>query len=618
MSQTSSLLAAAADSSTLRLSHIALALSPASLLAMATLTLIGMAAGVCRADDGPAWDKAEAVPMFTVGNYCEGVVFDHIGQGYISHGNQITLFTLDGRHRKWAETGAPNGHKVLPDGTHLVCDASHHAVLHLSAAGKMLEHAASQCDGQPLRGPNDLTLDTPHGGFYFTDPGESGKENPIGTIHYVDKAGKCTQCDGGYAYSNGIVLTPDGKKLYVAESQHNRVWLYDVEAPGKLANKRLFADLPTKDTEAGQIDNQPDGMCLDLAGNLYVAHYGMKQVQVLNPEGKIIARLPGGNTTTSNVAFGGPYMDQLFVTGGLGPEAGEGGLFRLDLNVKGLVVLPPPANQMADQMELGPDSQRQEGVPQGTVTHVAGYRSKVFPGTVRDYWLYVPAQYDKSKPAAVMVFQDGASYVNEMGDQRVPVVFDNLIHKGEMPVTIGLFISPGVFPPTAEGEQPISNRSFEYDTLSDQYPRFIVDEMLPLVGKDYNLTQEAAGRAICGISSGGICAFTVAWERPMAFSKVLSHVGSFTNIRGGHNYAAMLRKTPPKPIRVFLQDGSGDLDNEHGNWPLANLEMARSLAFMKYDYRLEYGDGGHNHKHGGAILPDSLRWLWRGYQQAGK
>ena len=134
---------------------------------------------------------------------------------------------------------------------------------------------------------------------------------------------------------------------------------------------------------------------------------------------------------------------------------------------------------------------------------------------------------------------------------------------------------------------------------------------LPLIGKDYNLTQDASGRAICGISSGGICAFTVAWERPNAFSKVLSHVGSFANIRGGHNYAAMLRKTPAKPIRVFLQAGSGDLDNDHGNWPLSNLEMARSLAFMNYDYRLEYGDGGHNHKHGGAILPESLRWLWR-------
>jgi enterochelin esterase family protein len=266
-----------------------------------------------------------------------------------------------------------------------------------------------------------------------------------------------------------------------------------------------------------------------------------------------------------------------------------------------------------DDYQLGPDSQRQEGVPQGKVTkHM--WTSKIFDGTVRDYWVYVPAQYDAAKPACVMVFQDGGNYVNETGQFRVPIVFDNLIHKKEMPVTIGIFINPG-----HRGESPPdnqfrrNNRSFEYDTLSDQYARFLLEEILPEVGKEYKLTNEAAGRAICGISSGGICAWTVAWERPDAFSKVLSHVGSFTNIRGGHVYHALIRKTKPKPIRVFLQDGSGDLDNEHGNWPLANQEMAAALKFAKYDYRFEYGTGGHNGKHGGAILPESLRWLWRDY-----
>jgi enterochelin esterase family protein len=193
----------------------------------------------------------------------------------------------------------------------------------------------------------------------------------------------------------------------------------------------------------------------------------------------------------------------------------------------------------------------------------------------------------------------------------VPIVFDNLIHKRQMPVTIGVFIDPGVIPPAEKGKQPQRNRSFEYDTLSDQYARFLLEEILPEVGKQYKLTEQAEERAICGISSGGICAFTVAWERPQAFRKVLSHVGSFTNIRGGHVYHAMIRKTEPKPLRIFLQDGSGDLDNQHGNWPLANQEMAAALKFAKYDYRFEYGDGGHNGKHGGAILPDSLRWLWR-------
>ena len=232
-----------------------------------------------------------------------------------------------------------------------------------------------------------------------------------------------------------------------------------------------------------------------------------------------------------------------------------------------------------EKYKLGPDSMRQEGVPKGSVTKI-GWHSKVFPGTVRDYWVYVPAQYDGKKPACVMVFQDGGGYVGETGDFRVPIVFDNLIHKGEMPVTIGIFINPGhlgELPP--KNRWQASNRSFEYDTLSDQYARFLLKEILPEVGKRYKLTDDPAGRAICGITSGGICAFTVAWERPDVFSKVLSHVGSFTNIRGGHVYPALIRKTANKPIRVFLQDGSNDLDNEHGNWPLANQEMAAALKF---------------------------------------
>jgi len=293
------------------------------------VSLIFCPVAVWAQNDLPA--KAEAVKLFEVPHYCEGVVFDHDGRGYVSEGETIVQFTLDGKHSDWAVTGAPNGHKVLADGTHLVCDASRHAVLRLSADGKLLDPASTECDGKPLRGPNDLSLDTPHGGFYFTDPGDSGIEKPIGTVHYVDAKGKTHLCDGGLAFPNGVVLTPDGKHLYVGESQKNRVHVYDVEAPGKLVRRKLLADLPKKDPERGQIDNQPDGMCLDAAGNLYVAHYGMREVQVLSPEGKLIGRLPGGNVTTSNVAFGGPKMDQLFVTGGLGAESGGGGVFCLDL-----------------------------------------------------------------------------------------------------------------------------------------------------------------------------------------------------------------------------------------------------------------------------------------------
>ena len=287
-------------------------------------------------------------------------------------------------------------------------------------------------------------------------------------------------------------------------------------------------------------------------------------------------------------------------------------LFPFALALSGLLAAAT-ACLAADDYKLGPDSMRKDGVPQGTVTKHK-WESKIFAGTVRDYWVYVPAQYRADKPACVMVFQDGGGYVSTNGTYRVPNVFDNLIAKHEMPVTIGIFINPGEIPATEPGKPSTKNRSFEYDTLSDQYARFLLEEILPEVAKNYNLATNAASRAIGGASSGGICSFTVAWERPDAFSKVLSHVGSFTNIRGGHVYPALIRKTPHKDIRVFLQDGSGDLDNQFGNWPLANQEMAAALRFAKYDYEFVFGDGAHNGKHGGAILPDSLRWLWRDYK----
>jgi enterochelin esterase family protein len=265
----------------------------------------------------------------------------------------------------------------------------------------------------------------------------------------------------------------------------------------------------------------------------------------------------------------------------------------------------------ADDYKPGPDSMRQPDVPKGTITKYTWKGSKIFPGTARDYWVYVPAQYDGKTPACVMVFQDGGSYLKEDGAYRAPVVMDNLIHKKEMPVTIGIFINPGEIPSDDPTKKPVRNRSFEYDSLSDRYARFLLEEILPEVSKSHKLRDDAAGRGICGASSGGICAFTVAWERPGEFSKVISHIGSFTNIRGGDVYPGMIRKTEKKPIRVFLQDGTNDLDNLHGNWPLANQQMAAALKFKGYDYQFVMGDGGHTGKHGGAILPDTMRWLWR-------
>ncbi len=263
---------------------------------------------------------------------------------------------------------------------------------------------------------------------------------------------------------------------------------------------------------------------------------------------------------------------------------------------------------------LGPDSQRQPGVPQGTVTHYT-WNSKIYPGTVRDYWVYVPAQYAAEKPACVMVFEDGKSYMSEDGRARIPIVFDNLIAKHDMPVTIAILIDPGVLKALAPGQQDRVNRSYEYDGLSDRYARFLLDEILPEVGKHYNLSTNPNDGAISGGSSGGICSFTVAWTHPEAFRRVLSFIGSFTDLRGGDIYPALIRKTEPKPLRVFLQDGNHDLNNFAGDWWMANQSMASALTFAGYDVKFVTGDKDHDMIQGGAIMPDALRWLWRDYPQ---
>ncbi len=236
-----------------------------------------------------------------------------------------------------------------------------------------------------------------------------------------------------------------------------------------------------------------------------------------------------------------------------------------------LLLLPALASA-ADAYKICPEATPVDGVPQGIVTEHSFDTCKTFPGTTRKYWVYVPKQYDGKTPAAVMVFQDGLWYADLKGQYRVPTVFDNLIHEKAMPVTVGVFVTPGMFP-AKDGGKPRENRSFEYDTLSDWYANFLLYDLLPEVGKTVKLRTDPAGRALGGISSGGICAFTAAWEKPDQFGKVLSHVGSFTNIRGGDAYPGLIRKTEVKPIRVFLQDGAGDLDNLHGSWPLANLYL---------------------------------------------
>jgi enterochelin esterase family protein len=211
-----------------------------------------------------------------------------------------------------------------------------------------------------------------------------------------------------------------------------------------------------------------------------------------------------------------------------------------------------------------------------------------------------------------MVFQDGHDYVGTKGAWRVPVVFDNLIASGDMKPTIAVFLNPGHIGDTKPASAwKNNNRGKEYNSLGDAYARFLLEEILPQVTKDYRLTDDPEGWGIAGASSGAICAFTVAWERPNQFRRVFSTIGSYVDLAGGHVYPSLIRITERKPIRIYLQDGTGDLDNQFGNWPVANRQMAAALAFMKYDHTFMLGDGAHNSKHGANLFPEAMKWLWR-------
>jgi enterochelin esterase-like enzyme len=266
-----------------------------------------------------------------------------------------------------------------------------------------------------------------------------------------------------------------------------------------------------------------------------------------------------------------------------------------------------------DVAAYGPDSYEQAGVPHGTLSEKLVHTSKIYPGMESDYWIYVPAQYDPQKPAALMVWQDGQGLVQRDGGTRAQIVFDNLMHQKKIPVMIQVFISPGKVGPRAM-------RSIEYDTVNDTFARFLRDEILADVAGKYNLRKDGYSRGIAGNSSGGICAFNVAWHQPDQFSRVLSRIGSFTSIQwhpgeidGGNVYPFKIRKEPKRNIRVWLQDGSEDLENNHGSWPLQNIQMANSLKMMGYDFHLSFGNGTHNGAHGNAELPEEMTWLWRDY-----
>ena len=250
-------------------------------------------------------------------------------------------------------------------------------------------------------------------------------------------------------------------------------------------------------------------------------------------------------------------------------------------------------------------------IPKGEQLKFTFDKSKVFPGTMREVTVYVPKQYDPAKPACLYVNQDGVQY-------KAPEVFDALIHSKEMPVTIGVFVTPGVVPAASDQVLARYNRSFEYDGLGDGYARFLLDELLPEVetkqtadGRAIKLSKNGNDRAIGGASSGAICAFTAAWERPDAFQRVFSAIGTYVGLRGGHNYSTLIRKYEPKPLRIFLEDGSKDLNIYGGDWWMANQAMERSLVFAGYEVTHNWGDGGHNSNHATQIFPDAMRWLWK-------
>jgi enterochelin esterase family protein len=258
------------------------------------------------------------------------------------------------------------------------------------------------------------------------------------------------------------------------------------------------------------------------------------------------------------------------------------------------------------------DSLPQKDVPQGRLEKFEWKTSKIFPGTVRDITVYLPAGFQPGEETCLMVWQDGTRHVDPAGSMRASVVFDNLIHKKDMPRTVGVFIDPGRKANQKPGDKA-ANRGFEYDSLGDAYARFLIDEILPEVEKRHQtkFRPQPEAWAIAGGSSGGICSFTVAWERPDKFRKVLSWVGSFVDLKGGHVYPSLIRVTERKPIRIYLLDGENDLDNKFGNWPIANKQMAAALRYMNYDFRIDWTQCFHGSKGMAPNLPEALHWLWR-------
>ncbi len=274
----------------------------------------------------------------------------------------------------------------------------------------------------------------------------------------------------------------------------------------------------------------------------------------------------------------------------------------------------------AQEYPLGPDSQPRPDVAKGTITRHVLPPGRFYPGTPHNYALYVPTRYDASKPTPFMIFLDGSGPLGNQ--QRVPTVFDNLIAKGDIPPMIGIFIDPGVLPAVAgDAQQNRYERIFEYDSLSGRFAQFLNDELIAEVGRQYNLSKNPDDHAIAGVSTGAVGAFVAAWQRPDLFRRVLSFIGTYVHMKGADSLPAMIRRTEPKPIRLYLEAGR----NDHivpgqpygvffaGSWPINNQLMYEALQFAGYDVKLDLGENAHNMSHGSAIMPDAIRWLWRDY-----
>ncbi|MER5545970.1 alpha/beta hydrolase-fold protein [Streptomyces sp. NPDC002589] len=270
---------------------------------------------------------------------------------------------------------------------------------------------------------------------------------------------------------------------------------------------------------------------------------------------------------------------------------------------------PLPIDQSDVRYVHGPDSTVEPGVPVGETIEFEWNDSVIYPGTSRKFWVHVPARYGPSRPASLMVFQDGWWYLDPVGEIRGAVVLDNLVHRGDIPVTIGVFVDPGVLP----GAVHPHHRGAEYDAFDDRYVSFLLSEIIPEVTKRYAIAEDPDRCGICGSSSGGSCAFTAAWLRPDKVRRVLGNLSSSAQLSGGNPYPALIPAVPRKPLRVFLQAGHRDLgwNQPEANWLAHNLRVAAALAEAGYDFRLVLGDGGHSRNHCGVLLPDALRRLWR-------